>query len=150
EFKPGKWMVPSDKAMTKFKKRVKEITRRNQTVDVQQLVKKKLNPYLRGWGNYFGMADVQMRFRDLDKWIRRRLRSVQLRSWRKVRKLHREMRRRGWKSRDLPGLRMTAWRSSHSVNVNINMYTFACLRMYKITCPLELNDPSIGKIRLQW
>ncbi|MCM3635221.1 MULTISPECIES: group II intron reverse transcriptase/maturase [Paenibacillus] len=114
EFKPGKWMVPSDKAMTKFKKRVKEITRRNQTVDVQQLVKKKLNPYLRGWGNYFGMADVQMRFRDLDKWIRRRLRSVQLRSWRKVRKLHREMRRRGWKSRDLPGLRMTAWRSSHS------------------------------------
>src|SRR5690606_17321711 len=42
EFKPGKWMVPSDKAMTKFKKRVKEITRRNQTVDVQQLVKKKI------------------------------------------------------------------------------------------------------------
>ena len=37
-----------------------------------------------------------------------------------------------------------------NVNVNINMYTFACLRMYKITYPLEQNDPSIGKIRLQW
>jgi len=36
------------------------------------------------------------------------------------------------------------------VNVNINMYTFACLRMYKITYPLGQNDPSIGKIRLQW
>jgi RNA-directed DNA polymerase len=50
EFKPGFWMTPSPKAMEKFKERVKEITRRNQTVNVEQLVKKKLNPYLRGWG----------------------------------------------------------------------------------------------------
>lgn len=114
EFKPGKWMTPSEKAMTKFKERVKRITRRNQTVDVKRLVKKVLNPYLRGWGRYFGTGDVRNRFRDLDAWIRRRLRSVQLRSWKKVRKLHREMRRRGWDNKELPGLRMTAWRSSHS------------------------------------
>lgn len=113
-FKPGKRMTPSDKAMTKFKERVKEITKRNQTVNVQQLVKKVLNPYVRGWGNYFGTGDVQGRFRDLDAWIRRRLRAVQLRSWKKIRKLHREMRRRGWDNKEMPGLRMTAWRSSHS------------------------------------
>jgi RNA-directed DNA polymerase len=114
EFKPGKRMTPSTKAMMKFKERVKEITRRNQTVDVQRLVKKELNPYLRGWGRYFGTGNVRNRFRDLDAWIRRRLRSVQLRSWKKVRKLHREMRKRGWDNKELPGLRMTAWRSSHS------------------------------------
>lgn len=113
EFKPGNRMVPSNKAMTAFKERIKEITKRNQTVNVQELVKKKLNPYLRGWGNYFGTGNVSKRFRDLDGWIRRRLRSVQLRSWRKIRKLHREMRKRGW-DRELPGLRMTAWRSSYS------------------------------------
>ncbi|AIQ14160.1 hypothetical protein PDUR_21255 [Paenibacillus durus] len=113
EFSPGKRMKPSAKATKKFKERVKEITRRNQTVDVQQLVKKKLNPYLRGWGNYYGTGDVKSKFREYDAWIRRRLRSVQLRSWKKIRKLHREMRRRGWDS-ELPGLRMTAWRSSHS------------------------------------
>jgi hypothetical protein len=39
--------------------------------------------------------------------------------------------------------------SVRNVNVNINMYTFACLRMYIITCPLGRNDPSIGTIRLQ-
>jgi RNA-directed DNA polymerase len=116
-FKPGKRMTPSDKAMTKFKERVKEITKRNQTVDVQQLVKKVLNPYLRGWGNYFGTGDVMTKFKGLDAWIRRRLRSVQLRSWRKVRKLHREMRRRGWKSREMPQMRMTAWRNSSSQHV---------------------------------
>ncbi|WP_391570788.1 group II intron reverse transcriptase/maturase [Cohnella sp.] len=113
EFKPGKRMTPSNKAMTKFKERVKAITKRNQTVNVPRMVKKVLNPYLRGWGNYFGTGDVSSRFRVLDAWIRRRLRAVQLRSWRKIRKLHREMRKRGW-NRDLPGLRMTAWRSSHS------------------------------------
>lgn len=114
EFKPGKRMVPTDKAMKRFKERVKEITRKNQTVNVAQLVKKRLNPYVRGWGNYFGTGDVKRRFQELDAWIRRRLRAVQLRSWRKIRKLHREMRRRGWNSKEMPGLRMTAWRSSHS------------------------------------
>jgi len=117
EFKPGKKMVPSDKAIAKFKERVKTITRRNQTVDVQKLVKKTLNPYLRGWGNYFGTGDVKGRFQDFDSWIRRRLRSVQMRSWRKIRKLHREMRRRGWKG-DLPQMRMTAWRSSRTAHTN--------------------------------
>lgn len=114
EFKPGKWVVPSDKAKKKFKERVKNITRRNQTVDVEKLVKKVLNPYLRGWGNYYGTGHVRSWFRDMDAWIRRRLRSVQLRSWKKIMKLHREMRRRGWDNKELPGLRMTAWRSSHS------------------------------------
>lgn len=115
EFKRGKYMVPSAKAMAKFKERVKEITRRNQTVNVQKLVKRKLNPYLQGWGSYFGTGDVSSRFRELDSWIRRRLRAVQLRSWRKIRKLHREMRRRGWDSKEMPGLRMTVWRSSRSM-----------------------------------
>jgi len=113
-FKPGKWMVPSDKAKAKFKERVKSITRRNQTVNIEKLVQKVLNPYLRGWGNYYGTGNGGGWFRAMDAWIRRRLRSVQLRSWRKIRKLHREMRRRGWDNTELPGLRMTAWRSSHS------------------------------------
>ncbi|MEF3309408.1 group II intron reverse transcriptase/maturase [Paenibacillus sp. GYB004] len=117
EFKPGKKMVPSGKALTKFKERVKEITRRNQTVDVMRLVKKTLNPYLRGWGNYFVTGDVKRRFQEFDRWIRRRLRSIQMRSWKNIRKLHREMRRRGWKG-DLPRLRMTAWRSSRTEHAN--------------------------------
>lgn len=82
--------------------------------NIQRLVKKELNPYLRGWGRYFGAGDVKSRFRDTDSWIRRRLRAVQLRIWKKVRKLHREIRRRGWNNKELPGLRMTAWRSSNS------------------------------------
>jgi RNA-directed DNA polymerase len=110
-FERGHRMVPSAKARKKFKERTKEITRRNQTVNVSVLIKKTINPYLRGWGNYYAVGDTEWLFRSLDSWIRRRLRMVQMRSWRKPRKMLREMRRRGWK-RDLPSIRMTAWKNS--------------------------------------
>jgi Retron-type reverse transcriptase len=118
-FRQGK-MFPSDKAKQKFKERVKEITRRNQTVNVEQLVKKRLNPYLRGWGNYFAHGQGKTFFREMDGWMRRRLRAVQLRSWRKIRKLHRELRRRQFKG-ELPRLRMNAWRSSRSPHISFAM-----------------------------
>lgn len=92
----------------KFKKRVKEITRRNQTVDIETLIKTKLNPYLRGWANYFRYGNVKTKFKDWDSWIRRRLRMVQLRSWRKVKNLHRLLRRKGWREESLRGIRMFA------------------------------------------
>lgn len=120
EFQSGHWVTPSPKAMKKFKKRVKEITRRNQTVNVGVLIEKVLNPYLRGWGNYFGSGDVKGLFRNLDAWIRRRLRMVQMRSWRKTRKLLREMRRRGWKG-ELTSIRMTAWRNSNCQHAHYAM-----------------------------
>lgn len=117
EFIRGSRMLPSDKAKRKFKERVKEITRRNQTVSVEELVKKKLNGYLRGWGNYYGHGQDFHFFRAMDSWIRRRLRAVQLRSWRKIGKLHRELRRRGYR-KPPPKLRMTAWRNSSSYHAH--------------------------------
>ncbi|MBD2844255.1 group II intron reverse transcriptase/maturase [Paenibacillus sp. IB182496] len=120
EFTPGHRMRPAIKAMKKFKERTKEITRRNQTVNIELLIKKKLNPYLRGWGNYFGSGDVKGSFRALDQWIRRRLRMVQMRSWRKARKMLREMRRRGWRG-ELPTIRMTAWRNSNCQHAHYAM-----------------------------
>ena len=119
EFRQNR-MFPSEKAKEKFKERVKEITRRNQTVNVHTLIKEKLNPYLRGWGNYFGNGQGITFFKEMDGWIRRRLRAVQLRSWKKIRKLHRELRRRNFKG-ELPRLRMTAWRNSHCFHAQFAM-----------------------------
>lgn len=118
EFKQGRWVKPSPTALKKFKTKVKEITKRNQTINIECLVKEHLNAYLRGWGNYFGHGHVKKLFTNLDAWIRRRLRMVQLRSWRKIRKLHRELRRRKWKG-ELPRLRMYSWRSSLSTPVHV-------------------------------
>jgi len=103
---------PKDKALQKFKDTIRKWTRRNQTLSMDYLIS-RVNQVLRGWGNYFGYGSVKSRFRELDKWIRRRLRAVQLRSWRHVKHLHRLLRKQGYKE-ELRGLRMTKWRSSNS------------------------------------
>lgn len=118
EFKGGYWVSPSPKALKGFKSKVKSLTKRNQTVNVEQLIKERLNPYIRGWGNYFSHFYGKTIFTEFDSWIRRRLRAVQLRSWRNIRKLHRELRKRKWKG-ELPGLRMYSWRSSLSTPVHV-------------------------------
>jgi RNA-directed DNA polymerase len=109
----GRNRRPSDKALDRFKHEVRRRTRRNQTVAMKYLLA-GINPYLRGWGRYFGYGTVKQRFAEFDKWVRRRLRAVQLRSWRKVRHLHSILLRKGWKREELGGLRMDRWRSSAS------------------------------------
>ncbi|WP_059103721.1 group II intron reverse transcriptase/maturase [Shouchella shacheensis] len=109
------------KKEAKFKKRVKELPRRNQTVDLKTLIKDRLNPYIRGWANYFRHGHVKSKFKGWDAWIRRRLRMVQLRSWRHVKSLHRALRSKGWKEDELRGIRMFAWRSSKSPMVHVSL-----------------------------
>lgn len=116
-FKKGHYHSPSDKAVEKFKKRIKDVTKRNQTVNLEEFVKLRLNPIIRGWGRYFGIGFSKSLFQKLDSWIRRRLRMIQLRSWRKIRKLHRELRKRHWEG-ELPRLSMTKWKNSMTKHVH--------------------------------
>lgn len=116
-FKKGYFHSPSDKAVKKFKESIKMVTKRNQTVGLEEFVKHRLNPIIRGWGRYFGIGFSKTLFQKLDSWIRRRLRMIQLRSWRKIRKLHRELRKRNWKG-ELPHLSMTRWRNSKTEHVH--------------------------------
>jgi group II intron reverse transcriptase/maturase len=116
-FKKGYYHSPSEEAVKKFKARVKEVTKRNQTVNLEEFVKQKLNPIIRGWGRYFGLGFSKNLFKQLDSWIRRRLRMIQLRSWRKIKKLHRELRKRHWEG-ELPHLSMFRWRNSMTQHVH--------------------------------
>ena len=47
-------------------------------MELIQEVIEQLNRYLRGWVSYFGIQEFRYPFRDLDAWIRSRLRSMQL------------------------------------------------------------------------
>ena len=85
----------SNKARVKFKKRVRELTRRNNPLSMYQIIQ-ELNSYLRGWLSYFRIQEFRMLFRDLDAWIRSRLRSMQLKKWKKPRKFQRIMVRLGF------------------------------------------------------
>ena len=74
EFVGWRYKRPRKKALNKFKDKVREITRRQQPWPVDMIIG-KLNPVIRGWGNYFGKGNVKKLFRHLDEWIRMRIRS---------------------------------------------------------------------------
>jgi len=65
----------SNKARIRFKERVRGLTCRNNPLSMYQVIH-ELNEYLRGWVGYFGIQEFRYLFRDLDGWIRSRLRST--------------------------------------------------------------------------
>jgi group II intron reverse transcriptase/maturase len=82
------------KALEEMKRRVRQITRRNGGRSLEQ-VTGELGAYLRGWREYYKLADTPGIFRDLDSWIHRRLRALQLKQWKRGRTTYRELRARG-------------------------------------------------------
>ena len=55
----------------------------------------KLRPYLLGWKAYFGMAQTPKVWRELDEWLRHRLRAIQLRQWKRPKTIYRELKALG-------------------------------------------------------
>jgi group II intron reverse transcriptase/maturase len=68
-----RYLWPRINSLDKFTDRVRILTRRQQPRNVQEVIR-DLNYALRGFGNYFRVADVKGLFGELDGWIRMRLR----------------------------------------------------------------------------
>lgn len=102
---------PSDKSLDRCQDRLRELTRRNQTVSPEELAY-QIRTYLQGWVAYFHRGQVKSRFTKLDTWLRRRYRMVVLRSWRSCRRVHSILIRRGWKREKLVGFSPYRWRNS--------------------------------------
>jgi group II intron reverse transcriptase/maturase len=86
----------SDKARKTFKTRVRQLTRRNNSRKLSEIVA-KLREYLLGWKGYFGKAQTPGKFRELEEWIRHRLRSMQLKQWKRGKTMYRELLKLGAK-----------------------------------------------------
>lgn len=82
------------KALAAMKERVRLITRRTRGRSIEQIAG-DLRSYLVGWKTYFRLADTPGIFRDLDQWIRHRLRAIHLKHWKQGRTIYRELRSRG-------------------------------------------------------
>ena len=81
----------ADKAVARFKDRVRELTRRHRGVSLERMIA-DLNPLLRGWAGYFGFSQLH-ELASLDGWTRRRLRCVVWVQWKTRGKRYRELRR---------------------------------------------------------
>ncbi len=104
----------ADKALVKFKQRVRQLTRRNSGRSMGQVVE-KLRPYLLGWKAYFGLAQEPKVWRELDDWVRRRLRAIQLKHWKRGVTIYRELQALGASSKvaaQVAGNASRWWRNS--------------------------------------
>lgn len=78
------------KPLSAFRQRVRAMTRRALGRSMEQVLE-RLREYLRGWKSYFGLAQARSVWRELDQWIRHRLRALQLKQWRHGRTIHRAL-----------------------------------------------------------
>ena len=81
-------------AQEKARSRLRQITRRNRGRSMEQIVQ-ELQDYVPGWKAYFQLAQTPTVLRDLDAWLRRRLRAVQLKQWKTRPRTYRALRRLG-------------------------------------------------------
>jgi len=78
----------------KFKKRIRELTKRNRGASLVHVVR-ELRSYLLGWRGYFGFCQTRSVLRDFDSWIHRRLRSYAWKQWKTGQRRYAELRRLG-------------------------------------------------------
>jgi RNA-directed DNA polymerase len=84
----------ANKALMAMKQRVRSMTGRSCGRSIPTVIA-ELRGYLLGWKQYFQAADTPGIFRDLDEWIRHRLRAIQLKQWKRGTTVYRELRARG-------------------------------------------------------
>ena len=103
------------KALDDFKARIRQLTRRSGGRAMREVVD-KLRPYLLGWKAYFGLAQTPKVWRELDEWLRHRLRATQLKQWRRPHTIYRELTALGASpdvARQVAGNSRRWWRNSH-------------------------------------
>jgi RNA-directed DNA polymerase len=92
EREPRRRIAP--KAIARFKARIREQTRRTRGISLTQMVT-QIATYLRGWLGYFADCQTPSVLQTLESWLRRRLRSVVWKQWKRGRTRFRELRKRG-------------------------------------------------------
>ena len=105
-----------EKSIKRFKEKIKFYTNRNKGISMEyRLI--KLNQIMRGWINYYEIANASGKLVELDKWIRRRLRACIWKQWKKISTRHRNLVKLGinkYKAWEYANTRKGYWRISKS------------------------------------
>ena len=70
------------KAVSRMRQRMRELTGRSWRIAMPERVA-RLNRYIAGWSAYFALAETPSAFEDADQWLRRRLRQVRWKEWKR-------------------------------------------------------------------
>ena len=106
------------KSLAKMKKRLRAITNRSKAISNEErpLILKR---FVKGWVNYFKLADMKNLLRQMDEWLRRRIRAIYWKQWKKVKTRCRMIRQYNlpdWKVHELANCRKGIWRAALMLN----------------------------------
>ena len=104
------------KSLSKLKMKLRVLTGRSNGMSIQRR-KEKLNHLIRGWVNYFKLANMKHLLKTLDGWLRRRLRMVTWKRWKRVRTRFENLKKAGihaWRAWQWANCRLGYWRVAGS------------------------------------
>lgn len=106
------------KSLAKMKKHLRAITNRSKAISNEErpLILKR---FVKGWVNYFKLADMKNLLMKMDEWLRRRIRAIYWKQWKKVKTRCRMIRQYNlpdWKVHELANCRKGIWRAALMLN----------------------------------
>ncbi|EAX47271.1 RNA-directed DNA polymerase (Reverse transcriptase) [Thermosinus carboxydivorans Nor1] len=114
--KGGKILIRlASQTIDRVKQKIREATARSAPQSMAERIE-RLNTYLGGWIGYFALADTPSVFKNIDGWIRRRLRMCLWKQWKRVRTRYSELRALGlpeWVVHEFANTRKGPWRMAH-------------------------------------
>ena len=123
------------KSKEKMKSRIRELTSRNNGWGNEYRAL-KLTQFIRGWINYFKLTDMKGLLNDTDEWLRRRIRAIYWKQWKRVRtryKIFRKYKLPEWKVHEMANCRKGTWRASIMLNSVLTNKEIACLGYLSMT-----------------
>ncbi len=106
------------KSQAKMKNRLRAITNRSKAISNEERPQ-ILKRFIKGWVNYFKLADMKGLLKATDEWLRRRIRAIYWKQWKKVRTRYRMIRQYNlpeWKVHELANCRKGIWRAALMLN----------------------------------
>jgi group II intron reverse transcriptase/maturase len=133
----------SRQSISKFKAKIKQVTKRNRGISLKQLVK-ELNPILRGWLGYFRYATMRKRLEEMASWVNRKIRCFRLKQCKRAIGIARFLHQLGvsWKRSWRTAGSSKGWHrlsNSPAVNEGMNLKWIRSIGLYDLNANYALS-----------
>jgi RNA-directed DNA polymerase len=145
---------PRHEPVARFKAKVRELTRRTRGISLAARIQ-RLARYLKGWRQYYGYCETPSVLQDLASWIRRRLRAVPWKQWKRYKRRKAELIRHGVGEALATTTAWSAkgpWRMCHTTGVQLALPAsyFDALGLPRLAAHpnLQLNRTAVVRTRM--
>lgn len=143
-FKKGKEgkIAIHESRIKRFKDKIRGLTKKMRGTNLKESIRKLVMPIIRGWVNYFGIAEEQNIFGSLDGWIRRKIRGILWRQWKEPKTRYKKLIALGLKPETAKGYaysnkgswRMAKTQGMHKAVANKVIESMGYIPMMKLVC----------------